>query len=148
MNVVCSLAPFIIAAFVRSAQSINGNDITISDLLARGQVYLLAFSLFGTIVWLAFVRNDQPRHNARIFIGILALFLMLPIFGFIGVDPTFSTIFNPYITKLSFVFYGIFILFHYLLLFYCGIEPPEPRDVFSRDASTMADKYRALGHDA
>lgn len=142
------MVPFIIAAFVRTAQSTNQNDVTISDLVARGQVYLLASSLFGTIVWLAFVRGDRPRHNARIFIGTLALFLMFPIFGFIGVDPTFSTVYNPYITKLSFLFYIVFIVFHYMRLFYCEIDPPEPREVLKRGVNDMADKYRALGHDA
>ncbi|WP_147158411.1 hypothetical protein [Novosphingobium sediminis] len=148
IGVVFSILPFLIAAFVRSARSTDAISVNVDDLVSKGQMYLLAASLFGTVVWLAFARDDRPRHNARIVIGVIALICMFPIAGFIGVDPTFSTVFNPFWVKLSFGFYFLFIAFHYLLLFYCEISPPEPGEIFSRDTTTMAQKYEALSHDA
>lgn len=144
---VFSLLPFGITFFVASASREEGQLASLSDIVGRGQLFLLAYSIFGTIFWLAFMRSDKPRHDARAFLGVIATLLIFPVVGFIGVDPTFSTILNDNIILLGYWFYGILLFIHYLILFYMNIDPPQPSDVISREASNMRSKYEELRSD-
>jgi hypothetical protein len=113
-----SLAPFFITYFVESAKREDNSFIHMSAIVGRGQLYLLSYALYGTVFWLAFMKSDRPRHGARAFLGIVSTLIMIPVIGFLGVDPTFSTVLNENIVYLSYWFYGILLVINYLLLFY------------------------------
>lgn len=139
-----SIAPFFVSYFVISAKRLDGSFLSFDELFGRGQLYLLGYGIFGTIFWLAFLKSDRPRHNARAFLGAIATLAIIPIIGFLGVDATFSTVLNPNIVSLGYWFYGALLLVHYLLLFYLNVEPPEPNEIISREASSMRDRYKEL----
>lgn len=142
--VIFSVAPFIMTYFIRMSHAAEGSVVGINDLISKGQLYLLAYSVFGTILWLAFAKSDKPRHGARIFLGIFGVFLMLPVIGLLGVDPTFSANLSSFSITLSYWMYGIFIFVHYLLLFYMEIPPPQPRDILNREAQEMRALYTEM----
>lgn len=137
-----SMVPLSISAFKALSRDGRGLDTAFYDLFGHGQAYLLGYALFGTVFWLAFVKGDRPRHNARIFLGVIATFMMFPIFGFSAVDPTFSTIINPESVRYSFYFYFTLLVINYLLIFYLHVDPPEPAGIFKREADDMGRRYR------
>lgn len=139
-----TLAPFLVTYFVESADHPDGTFIPIAELVGRGQLYLLSYGVFASVVWLAFLKEGKHSQGARGFLGFLALLAMLPVVGFMGVDPTFSKVLNPTLVSFSFGLYGIFLILNYLLLFYQNIEPPTPADVIDREASDMAERYRRM----
>ena len=139
-----SLSPFIITYFVHTARGPTSMAATLNGLFGRGQLYLLAYSIFGVIFWLAFVRWDQPRHGVRIFLGSVATLMVLPIVGFIGVDPTFSTIANHDTIAWGYYFYFGMLLLNYLLLFYMDKAPPTVKEIFQRGSNQLAREYHNL----
>ncbi len=144
MIALFSLAPFAITFFVRSAEHKDGVQVPFEEIVGRGQLYLLAYGVFGTIFWLAFLKSDKPRHGARAFLGGVATILILPVIGFLGVDPTFSAMLNSNIVRLGYWFYAILLTINYLLLFYMHIDPPEPSEVLDREAGSMRRQYEEL----
>lgn len=139
---IFSLLPFFVVYFAKIAQEIRVDDsYTLLSLFSRGQIFLLAYGVFGAVFWLAFVRSDRPRHGARIFLGFISTILIFPIIGYIGVDPTFSTIVNNTAIKFGFFLYASLLVINYLLLFYMHIEPPSAADVLAREASDMRKDY-------
>jgi hypothetical protein len=143
---LCSLLPYYVTAFVRAANEKSSTQVQLDDLFSRGQIYLLAYALFGTVFWLSFVRWDRPRHDARTFLGVLSFFLVVPIIGFIGVDPTFSSVVNADVVRWGYWFYGAFLFIHYLLLFYSEIDPPDPQDIFDRGTKDLDRDYDRFAH--
>lgn len=137
-----SWIPFIVTAFVSSRQNPTGEMASLSSLVQRGQAFLLAYALFGSIVWLAFLKPDKPRHGARAFLGLLGLLLILPVVGMLGVDPTFASILNPTVIKIGFYIYFALLALMYLLLFYINIALPTASDIFDRESSAMRNKYK------
>jgi hypothetical protein len=133
-----------IAYFVRSSRGPASISETFTELFGRGQLYLLAYGIFGTVFWLAFVRWDQPRHGVRIFLGSVATMMVLPIIGFIGVDPTFSTVANKTTIAWGYYFYGGMLIVNYLLLFYMDKQPPTVRDILKRGSQQLAGDYHSL----
>jgi hypothetical protein len=144
MTAAFSLAPFMIAFFVRYGRSESRTVPTLDDLLGRGQLYLLSYGIFGAIFWLAFLRPDKPRHGARALLGALATLAIMPVIGFIGVDPTFSTVLNKDVVTFSYWTYGVLLFMNYLLIFYMDIPPPEPRDVLERETNEMRKAYEEI----
>lgn len=142
-----SLLPYCVTAFVRAAKTQSDAKFQLDELFSRGQIYLLAYAIFGTIFWLSFVRWDRPRHDARIFLGVIAFFLVVPIIGFIGVDPTFSTVINSKVVELGYWFYFAFLCIYYLLIFYSDISPPDPQDIFKRGTRQLDQKYDRFAHE-
>ncbi|USA62206.1 hypothetical protein NCF85_04265 [Qipengyuania citrea] len=142
-----SLLPYSVTAFVRVARTTSGSEFNFGELFARGQIYLLAYAMFGTIFWLAFVRSDRPRHDARIFLGVLAVILVIPIIGFTGVDPTFSTVINRDVITWGYGFYFAFLAIYYLLIFYSDIVPPDPQDIFERGTRDLDRDYDRFAHE-
>jgi NADH:ubiquinone oxidoreductase subunit 5 (subunit L)/multisubunit Na+/H+ antiporter MnhA subunit len=140
-----SLAPFFVAYFINASRLSNSS--TFEDLFGRGQIYLLAYALFGTIFWLAFLKSGRPRHGARVFLGFLATLLVFPLVGFLGVDPTFSTVINSSVVRFGFILYAILLTIYYLLLFYMDVQPPEPREIFIREVSEMRVRYEEMTDD-
>ena len=137
-----SLGPFLITYFTESAKRTDGSFLPIADIVGRGQLYLLSYGLFGTVFWLAFLKDGKHSQGARGFLGLFGTFAMLPIVGFMGVDPTFSHVLNPFLVSLSVTLYAVFIVLNYLLLFYQNISPPTPTETFDREKSEMATQYR------
>lgn len=146
MTSLFSLSPFIITYFVGSAKRMDGSFVSLSEIVGRGQLYLLAYGIFGTVFWLAFLKSDRPRHGARAFLGGIATLLIIPVIGFFGVDPTFSTVLNPSVVHMGYYFYFGLLFLNYLIIFYLSIDPPEPGDIFSRETSEMAQKYKELSN--
>lgn len=140
VTAVFSLIPFFITYFVLVGTEKNA-DIEFSEVVARGQFFLLAYGIFGSVFWLAFLRNDVPRHDARAFIGLIAVLLVIPVVGFMGVDPTFQKVQNPSVIWWSYLLYAALLVINYLLLFFCRIEPPEPQDTLSKGAQEMRKKF-------
>lgn len=141
---IFSLSPIIITYFVQFAKSNGPNYPDVSDLVGRGQLFLLAYGVYGIIFWLAFLKDDKPRHGARALLGAIATFATLPIIGFIGVDPTFSSVLNEHLIRWSYGFYATLLILNYLLLFYLNIEPPQPAEVLDREAQRMRDEFRGM----
>lgn len=137
-----SVLPFFITAMVRSAKNPDGSFASMTDLFSRGQAYLLAYALFGSIFWLAFLKPDKPRHGARAFLGLIAVLALLPVVGFLGIDPTFSTILNKSMITASYVIYASLLFIRYLLLFYMNIAPPAAAEIFDRESSDMRNRYK------
>ncbi len=146
ITAVFSLAPFIITYFVESARHSDSTFLPISSLVGRGQLFLLSYGVYGTVFWLSFLKDDKPRHGARAFLGAIATIIILPVIGFLGVDPTFSSVLNPNVVEWSYWMYGLLLALNYLLLFYSNIDPPEPGSVLDREAKGMRDSYRAMNN--
>lgn len=144
LTALFTLSPFIIAYFVRATKGPTSFSATFMDLFGRGQLYLLAYGVFGTVFWLAFVRWDQPRHGVRAFLGCVATLMVLPIVGFLGVDPTFSTVANKQTVIWGYYFYGSILTINYLLLFYMDKQPPTVKEILKRGSDQLADDYRSL----
>jgi hypothetical protein len=140
------LAPFLVTFFAESAKLPDGIFFPIDNLVGRGQLYLLSYGLFGTLFWLAFIKNDYPRHGARVFLGAFATLTIFPAIGYIGVDPTFSTVTNRSIVTAGYWIYAGLLVINYLLLFYMHIEPPEPSDVLGRGTVDMRHRYEEMRH--
>jgi hypothetical protein len=70
--------------------------------------------------------------------------MVLPIVGFLGVDPTFSTVANRQTVVWGYYFYASMLLINYLLLFYMDKQPPTVRDILRRGSDQLADDYRTL----
>jgi predicted permease len=139
-----ALAPFLVTYFVESAKLPDGKFFNVDNLVGRGQLYLLSYGLFGSLFWLAFMKDDKPRHGARVFLGLCATLAMLPAIGYIGVDPTFSSVANRYIVNFGYILYFILLFINYLLLFYMNISPPEPQDILDRETLNMRQRYEEM----
>lgn len=143
-----SLIPFGIAMVNASAKRADGTFISFGEVVGRGQIFLLCYALYGIIFWLAFGRGDVPRHGARVFLGVIATLLTLPVVGLFGVDPTFSNILNPSLVVASYWLYILLLTLNYLLLFYLNVEPPNPEDVLDREAKRTRERYAEMNRDA
>lgn len=142
-----SFIPFFSHYFFSDARAVTtGADPTevAGQLFGKGQIYLMAFALYGTIFWLAIVRGDRPRHGFRILIGTLATLMIFPIVGFFGPDPTFSETMNNSAVWRSYYYYAGYAFLYYLAIFYLEIEPPSPEDVLKAEGSQIQQKYRKL----
>lgn len=141
---IFSIAPIVVPYLVRSAQAADPQNVSMIDITGRGQVYLLAYGVFGTVFWLAFLNSSKPRNGARAFLGVVATIIIIPIVGFIGADPSFSTILNEKIITLSYFFYVILLVIYYLILFYSQIDPPDPDNILNRGADDMRRRYKEM----
>ena len=142
---VFSLAPFVVVYFVHAARNdADAHGDTLKALFGRGQIFLLAYGVFGAIFWLAFMKSDRPRHEARVTLGLFATLLILPVVGFIGVDPTFSTIVNENVRTVGYWLYFGLLFINYLLLFYMHIDPPNAGDILNREASALRREYEEM----
>lgn len=136
-----AVSPFVVAFAASSASSDSGTTADFWRYVNKGQLFLLSYGLFGPIIWLAFINPTIARHNMRALLGLIALIVILPVVGFLGIDPSFSTIQNGWIVKVSYWFYGGFLFINYLLIFYCTIEPPTAEQALSRGSQDMRDMY-------
>lgn len=139
-----SLMPFLITYFVESAKRQDGTFFQMDNLVGRGQLFLLSYGIFGTVFWLAFMKDERPRHGARAFLGAVATLSVVPMIGYLGVDPTFSTVMNRTIIIYSYWIYGMLILINYLLLFYINVTPPQTGDILDRETNDMRARYEEM----
>lgn len=136
-----SILPFLTAYLVQMARNPMENAPALGAFLEKGQFFLLAYGVFGTLIWLAFVRGDRPRHDARVFLGLLSLFVVFPLLSFMGVDYTFESIRNERIIDSGYLIYLLVLTLNYLLLFYINIDPPEAGSSLREGADRMKEKY-------
>ena len=138
--------PFLVAV-VRYNMINNASDVfefstTFNDSFSGGQLYLYAFSLFGTLMWLSFFNWTIPFYKSRIFIAGVVLVIGLLIVAMGGIDPTFSTIKNKSIVKLSHYCYGICIVLYLLLLLISKAEPPSVNETTEAQAKDLINRAR------
>jgi hypothetical protein len=144
--VLFGIFPFIVAV-VRYNVVNNASDAfefaaTFNDSFSGGQLYLYAFSLFGTLMWLSFFNWTIPYYRSRLFIAALVIVIGFLIVAMGGIDPTFSTIKNKSIVKLSQYCYGICIVLYLLLLLISKAEPPSVNQTTETEAKSLIDKAR------
>jgi hypothetical protein len=140
------LFPFIVAV-IRYNMITEGSDAlevnaAFHSSFSGGQLYLYAFSLFGTLMWLSFFNWTIPFYKSRIFIAAIVLVIGLIIVAMGGIDPTFSTIKNKSLVALSQYFYAICIILYVLLLLISKAEPPSVKETTDSQATDLIDKAR------
>lgn len=146
VTAILGLAPLLITPLIFNYKNAGSFDFTlgIEQAIGGGQLFLYAYALFGTVVWLAFIRWDREMHGPRRLLGLIAILAALFIVGMLGVDPTISSIQNQSIIKASFWTYGGFLLINYLLLFYLEIEPPAADKSLKSGSQKLKDKYKNM----
>jgi hypothetical protein len=144
--ILFGIFPFVVAV-VRYNMVNNVSDAfefatTFNDSFSGGQLYLYAFSLFGTLMWLSFFNWAIPYYKSRLFIAAIVLIIGFLIVAMGGVDPTFSTIKNKSIVKLSYYCYAICIVLYLLLLLISKAEPPSVNETTETQAQSLIHKAR------
>jgi hypothetical protein len=144
--VLFGIFPFIVAV-VRYNMIKNASDsfeitTTFNDSFSGGQLYLYAFSLFGTLMWLSFFNWTIPFYKSRIFIAAIVIFIGFLIVAMGGIDPTFSTIKNKSIVNLSYYCYVSCIVLYLFLLVISKAEPPSVNETTDFEAKNLIDRAR------
>ncbi|WP_421565248.1 hypothetical protein [Ochrobactrum sp. EDr1-4] len=139
-----SIMPFIFLYLSNAVERQEFFSPVFYDLFGRGQLFLLAYSLFGTVFWLTIVQWDNKRHGPRITIGVIMVIIVWPLVGYMGFDPAFNNLLNPNFITLSYVYYSFVIFIYYLSLFFSKIDAPEPGSSIKRDKNTMRSNYEEL----
>ncbi|WJR79645.1 hypothetical protein [Bradyrhizobium sp. NP1] len=146
------ILPFIVAVIrynvVNNVSDVFEYTTTFNDSFSGGQLYLYAFSLFGTLMWLSFFNWTIPFYKSRILIAAIVIVVGLLIVAMGGIDPTFSTIKNKSVVKLSHYCYAICIILYLLLLLISKAEPPSVNETTESEArSLMARARKEIGND-
>ena len=144
--VLFGIFPFIVAV-VRYNVANNASDAfefaaTFNESFSGGQLYLYAFSLFGTLMWLSFFNWTIPYYKSRLLIAAVVIVIGFLIVAMGGIDPTFSTIKNKSVVKLSQYCYGICIILYLLLLLISKAEPPSVNETTETEAKSLMDRAR------
>lgn len=144
ITAIVSLAPLLITALVYNYQRDGGFDLIqgVKQAIGGGQLYLYAYALFGTVIWLSFMRWDKPMNGPRRFLGFVSVIIALLIVAMLGVDPTISNAKNAVIIMSSYWVYGGFIVIHYLLLFFVNIDPPDAGEAIAAGSATLIKRYK------
>lgn len=147
---ILALTPLMSSALLYSY--INPQAINLSDALKQaiggGQLFLFAYSVFGTIIWLAFIKWDKEMHGPRRLFGFIALALTILIVPLLGLDPTLSKAKNQVIVTASYCFYGAFLCIYYLLLFYLEIDPPPADESLKSGSQKLKARYQSMGDES
>lgn len=114
------------------------------NFLERGEIFLLIYSLFGTLFYLAFIHVGKPSNGPKKFFGFLITLTIIPVVLLSGFDPTFRSIVNYDINFIGYVVFAFFLFSYYALLFYQELAPPDPEKVLEDGARNMANKAREL----
>jgi hypothetical protein len=138
--------PFIVAV-IRYNMVTNVSDAidfatAFNNSFSGGQLYLYAFSLFGTLMWLSFFNWTIPFYKSRIFVAGVVLVIGFIIIAMGGIDPTFSTIKNKSLVALSRYCYAICIILYLLLILISKAEPPSVRATTESQAKGLIDRAR------
>lgn len=147
VTAVVSLVPLLITAVIFNYKNENVFEFGagVKGAIGGGQLFLYAYALLGTIVWLAFMKSDRPMNAPRRILGFLTFIAALFIVALLGLDPTISNAKNPFILKASYVTYGAFLIAHYLLLFFVEIDPPPAGQSIADSTKGLMDKFEQMG---
>ena len=141
------LFPFIVAVIrhnmINDASDAFEFTTAFQISFSGGQLYLYAFSLFGTLMWLSFFNWTIPFYKSRIFIAGIVLVIGLIIVAMGGIDPTFSTIKNKPLVALSRYCYAMCIILYLLLILISKAEPPSVKDTTDFQAKDLIGKARS-----
>jgi hypothetical protein len=141
------LFPFVVAVIRHNAIA-DASDAfefitTFESSFSGGQLYLYAFSLFGTLMWLAFFNWTIPFYKSRLVIAAIVIVIGFLIVAMGGVDPTFSSIRNKSLVELSYYCYAICIALYLLLLLISKSKPPTVDDTVDTEANSLISKARS-----
>ena len=142
---VFGFVPFIIN-ILRTNYTVNDLDFlkAFTSGFDHGQLYIFAYSLFGTLVWLTCFNRSMPEFLFKRIIRFFVLLCGLIIAGIGGIDPTFAAIANGKIVILSYFIYFIFVVFYLCLLYLSNNVPPQISDTLNSEADRMRNQYISL----
>jgi hypothetical protein len=146
---VVGIVPFVLAVLRHNATNGKVTEFDIRSVFVSsfsgGQLYLYAFSLLGTLLWLSVFKWTVPQRAYKWILGLIVTLVGFLIAALGGIDPTFSTINNAAIVRLSFYCYGIFVIIYFLLLIGEKEKPPSARATLRDEASALVSKLNNLG---
>lgn len=142
------LFPFVVAVIRHNAAADTASDTleiatSFNQSFSGGQLYLYSFSLFGTLMWLAFFNWTIPFYRSRLTIAALVIVIGFLIVAMGGVDPTFSTIKNKPLISASYYCYGFCIVLYLLLLLISKAKPPTVDETVDAEADTLIGRARS-----
>ncbi|MBB4370181.1 hypothetical protein GGD63_002974 [Bradyrhizobium sp. cir1] len=147
--IIVGVAPFVLAVIRHNATSGKDADFDINTVFASsfsgGQLYLYAFSLLGTLLWLSIFKWTVPQRAYKWILGLIVTLAGFLIAALGGIDPTFSTINNTAIVRLSYYCYALFVVIYFMLLIGEKEKPPSARSTLRQEADALVDKLKALG---
>jgi hypothetical protein len=92
------IAPFLLAVIRHNAINGKGSEFDIGTVFVSsfsgGQLYLYAFSMLGTLLWLSIFKWTVPLRAYRWILALIVILIGFLIVALGGIDPTFSTIFQ------------------------------------------------------
>ncbi len=147
--VIIGILPFLIAVI---RYNFDKNDpahrfdisTVFADSFSGGQLYLYAFSLLGTLMWLGVFNWTVQYRAARLLLALIVILIGFALAGLGGIDPTFSTIRNRAIVDMSVYFYVVSIAIYFLLLVITKLEPPSFRRTLGGETAALIDRYNGL----
>jgi len=147
VTAIISLVPLLTTAVVFNYKNDGVFDFQsgVKGAIGGGQLFLYAYALLGTIVWLAFMKSDRPINAPRRIIGFLTFIAALFIVSLLGLDPTISNAKNSSILNASYWAYVAFLVAHYLLLFFVEIDPPSADKSIANSTEELINKYQRMG---
>jgi hypothetical protein len=143
------IAPFLLAVIRHNAINDKASEFDIGTVFVSsfsgGQLYLYAFSMLGTLLWLSIFKWTVPQRAYRWFLALVVVLIGFLIVALGGIDPTFSTINNAAIVRLSFYCYGSFVIIYFLLLIGEKEKPSSARKTFREEANALVGKLNNFG---
>ncbi|MEN1972391.1 hypothetical protein WCE34_08625 [Luteimonas sp. MJ204] len=141
-----ALSPLLITAVVFNYRNTSKFDLSagLAEAIGGGQLFLYAYGLIGTIIWLSFMRWDRQVNGPRRILGFVTILIAFAIVGMLGLDPTISNAKNQTILSASYWIYGSFLFINYLLLFYIEIDPPPPEESLKEGTRSLKARYASL----
>lgn len=146
VTTIFALAPLLITALVFNYKNEGNFDFEagVKQAVGGGQLFLYAYGLIGTIIWLAFIKWDRQMHGPRRLLGLITILASFLIVGMLGLDPTISSAKNIAIIKASYWTYAGFLFINYLLLFYLEIEPPGADESLKSGSKELIERYNRI----
>jgi hypothetical protein len=143
---ICGLLPFLFAVlrFNYSSEKTFEISAVFKEAFSGGQIYLYAFSMLGSLVWISLLDWRKPYRGMRSAIGGIVVLIGLTVTALGGIDPSFSKIGNPLIIDLSYYCYGLFIFLWFLLLLLDKEPPPSFNSTMRSEANDLAQRARNL----
>lgn len=145
--VVVSMIPLVLEVFGNyyfSSKPFPSFWSMLTEATEKGKLFFFAFALFGTLLWLAFVKNGKQTLEVSKFLGIVAIIGALFAVYVYGIDPTSESSNNPETKGLSYLFYFAAVIFYYLLLVFGNLDPDEIDEMLAESAKKREDNARGL----
>jgi hypothetical protein len=122
------LAPLLTASFLDI--HLHGAGLTqplahLNDFIQLGQLFLYAFAMIGTLVWLLLARSTNAHVLFRIVLGLVTIAITIVSVGIFMQDPTMSTKLSDFLVMMSIVcLIGCLATYFFLLM--CESAPVKP----------------------